>query len=175
MLAVALMTRPAAPRGPEPVLSQASSHGRGIRVFLDSPRALSEQGHISYSGWLMEGNPTNICSVTKRMGRLVVKHAGQQPWQNRARLRGPTRLLHSPAHPPESPAAASPVTVLLARSSLTFSKGPGKTLVFSPRVHRSSPKSCLTQFSRRVFLPFISGTVLIVELSGLHLGCIFLV
>lgn len=33
------------------------------------------RGCVSYSWWLMEGNPTNICSVTNQIKRLVVKHA----------------------------------------------------------------------------------------------------
>lgn len=33
------------------------------------------RGHVSYSWWLAEGNPTNICSVTNQMKRLMAKHA----------------------------------------------------------------------------------------------------
>lgn len=37
------------------------------------------RGHVSYSWWLTEGNPTNICSVTNVMKRLVAKHAWHPP------------------------------------------------------------------------------------------------
>lgn len=37
------------------------------------------RGLVSYSWWLTEGNPTNICSVTNLMKRLVAKHAWHPP------------------------------------------------------------------------------------------------
>lgn len=58
------------------------THCAGVEsfIFLDSPRSCRARGcHISYSSWLMEGNPTNICSVTNCRERLVAKYAWQQP------------------------------------------------------------------------------------------------
>lgn len=37
------------------------------------------RAHVCYSWWLTEGNPTNICSVTNPMKRLVAKHAWHPP------------------------------------------------------------------------------------------------
>lgn len=37
------------------------------------------RSHMSYSWWLMERNPTNICAMTNQMKRLMAKYIWHQP------------------------------------------------------------------------------------------------
>lgn len=37
------------------------------------------RSHMSYSWWLMERNPTNICAMTNQMKRLTAKYIWHQP------------------------------------------------------------------------------------------------
>lgn len=152
------------------------------------------RGHVSYSWWLAEGNPTNICSVTNQMKRLMAKHAWRPPVIEYSEgLHSSTQeTFHYSEYPFEKKPHLKKKSIFYFESptasfhpsscgvgtlfSLTFKKGQVKIYgVLHPESVRHPLRAASPHFSRWTFFPFILCTRLIIEFSGLHLWCVFFV